>query len=366
MLSALVALTTPTFAQLDTTTFRAEEVQFWNRTDSVRLAGTLMIPNDTKRKRFPAAVVISGSGPEDRDGVSPAFKNGPKSYKALAEYLSARGFAVLRYDDRGVGQSTAGKNPSQATSEEVAKDARAALDFLKTHPAVDARKIGLIGHSEGGTVAPRLASQPGYVAFIVSLAGTGVDGGEVMIRQNRLVLRSQGFDSAAVETYVREFYAPWVRQVQADNDTASLRRTVQVGLAKLKVSFDAGMLTKFGFTPQAEKRAVAQLVAYGHLPWMRDFMTHDPAPDWEKTRCPVLALNGDRDVQVAADQNLPAIAAALKRGGNRSFRTEKLPGLNHLFQQAKTGTVMEYFTLKQDFAPEALVLIADWLNQTVR
>lgn len=363
---ALLAPAVSAVAQTDTTTFRAEEVAFWNQTDSVKLAGTLTIPNDPTQKRFPAAVVISGSGPEDRDGVSPALKNGPKTYKALAEYLSARGFAVLRYDDRGTGASTLGKNPAQATGENFARDARAALDFLKTHPAIDNRRVGIVGHSEGATLAPRLASRSGDVAFVVALAGTGVDGGEVMIRQNRLVLRSQGFDSTHVETYVREFYTPWVRQVQTANDTASLRRSVQAGLARLKATFDAETLKKFGFvSPAVEKQVVAQLVAIGHLPWMREFMTHDPAPDWQATRCPVLTLNGSRDVQVDADQNLPAIAAALKRGGNRKFQTEKVPGLNHLFQQAKTGAVMEYFTLKQHFAPDALKLIAGWLRQTV-
>ena len=364
---ALLALITPAFAQTDTTSFRSEEVSFWNLSDSVRLAGTLTIPNDPGRKRFPAAIVISGSGPENRDGVSPALKNGPKTYKALAEYLSARGFAVLRYDDRGTGASTLGKKPAQVTGEDFARDARAALDYLKTHSVIDPRRVGIIGHSEGGTLAPRLASRSDDVAFVVALAGTGVDGGEVMIRQNRLVLRNQGFDSTHVETYVREFYAPWVRQVQTANDTASLRRTVRAGLERLRTAFDAETLKKFGFiSVAAEKQVVAQLTAIGHLPWMRDFMTHDPASDWRATRCPVLALNGSRDVQVDADQNLTAIAAALNRGGNRTARMEKLPGLNHLFQRARTGSVMEYVTLKQDFDPEALKIIADWLNQTVR
>lgn len=366
-LSAFLALTTPALAQTDTTTFRNEEVSFWNQPDSVKLAGTLTIPNDPKRKRFPAAIVISGSGAQNRDGVSPAFKTGPKTYQALAEYLSARGFAVLRYDDQGAGASTLGKNPAQATGENFARDARAALDFLKNHPAIDPRRVGIVGHSEGGTLAPRLARRSVDVAFVVALAGTGVDGGGVMIRQNGLVLRAQGFDSTAVETYLREFYAPWVRQVQTANDTASLRRVVRAGLERLKSAFDAETLRKFGFvSAAAEKQTVAQLAAIGHLPWMRDFLTHDPAPDWQGTRCPVLALNGSRDVQVDADQNLTAIAAALKRGGNRTFRTEKLPGLNHLFQRAKTGTVAEYFTLKQDFDPEALRLLADWLRRTVR
>lgn len=362
----LLTLALPAVAQTDTTTFRTEEVTFWNQPDSVKLSGTLTMPNDPTRKRFPAAIVLSGSGAQNRDGVSPALKNGPKTYKALAEYLSARGFAVLRYDDRGAGASTLGKNPAQATGENFARDARAALNFLKNHVAIDAQRVGIIGHSEGGTLAPRLARQSDDVAFVVALAGTGVNGGEVMIRQNQLILRGQGFDSTSVETYLREFYTPWVRQVQLANDTASLRRTVLAGLNRLKTALDEGILKKFGFTPVAEKQIVAQLVAIGHLPWMRDFMTHDPAPDWQGTRCPVLALNGSRDVQVDADQNLPAIAAALKRGGNRKFRTEKLPGLNHLFQRTKTGSILEYTTLKQDFDPEALRLITDWLRQTLR
>ena len=365
-LSALLALTTPVLAQTDTTTFRAEEVSFANSVDSVKLVGTMTIPNDPKRKRFPAAIVISGSGPQNRDGVSPALKNGPKTYKALAEYLSARGIAVLRYDDRGTGSSTLGKNPALVKGENFARDARAALDFLKNHPDIDPRRVGIIGHSEGGALAPRLASQSNDVAFVVALAGTGVNGGEVMIRQNQLILRGQGFDSTSVETYLREFYTPWVRQVQTANDTASLRKTVRAGFARLKSAFDEETLKKYGFTGAGEKQTIAQLTAIGHLPWMRDFMIHDPATDWQGTRCPVLALNGSRDVQVDADLNLTAIAAALKRGGNRKFQTEKITGLNHLFQRTKTGSVMEYMTLKQDFDSEALKIIAYWLRQTVR
>jgi pimeloyl-ACP methyl ester carboxylesterase len=367
LLGLSVATTPGAFAQTDTTTFRSEDVTYWNTADSVKLAGTLTIPNYPTRKRFPAMVIVSGSGPEDRDGVSAVVRRGPKVYKALAEYLSARGFAVLRFDDRGVGGSTAGKKPvNQTTTEDVARDGAAGVAFLRTQSVVSPEKVGLAGHSEGSDAAAMVAAADPRVAFVVSLAGAGVPGGRLMVQQNRDVLRSQRFDSTLTEAYTTAFYQPWIEQIARNNDTASLRRVVREGFLRLRTRLDSASLVKLGVVAGREKAAIEQLTAMGSLPWMRYFVTHDPATDWQRVRCPVLALNGTLDVQVNADQNLAAIESALRKGGNRSVKTVKMPGLNHLFQHAKTGTIAEYFTLKDDFAPEALRLIADWLRQTVR
>ncbi len=363
-------LTLPTLAQRpptpDTTTFRAEEVSYWNETDSVKLAGTLTIPNDPTRKQFPALVIISGSGPEDRDGISPAIKTGPKVYKALAEYLSARGFAVLRFDDRGVGGSTAGKKPEKVTTKNTALDGLAGVRFLRTYPTIDTRRVGVAGHSEGGGAAAMVAADDHEVAFVLSLAGAGVDGGKVLIQQNYDLMRSFKFDSTLTETYVKTLYTPWIEQIKKSNDSAAMRKTVQASIHLLETKLTVQELKQLRLDSSNRKSVISQLVTTANLEWIRYFITHDPATDWQRVKCPVLALNGSRDVQVNPQQNLTAIELAVKKGGNLNVKTEQLPGLNHMFQRAKSGTIAEYFTLKEDFAPEALQLIADWLRQTVR
>ncbi len=368
LVSLLLAL--PMLAQKpnpsDTTSFRAEEVCYWNHTDSVKLTGTLTIPNDPTRKRFPALVIISGSGPEDRDGISPAIKTGPRVYKALAEYLSARGFAVLRFDDRGVGGSSAGKNAEKVTTKNTALDGLAGVIFLRAHPAIDSRRVGVAGHSEGGDAAAMVAADDREVAFVLSLAGAGVDGGKVLIQQNYDLMRSFKFDSTLTDTYVQTLYTPWIEQIREGSDTAVMRKTIRASIQQLETKLTVQELKQLRLDSINRKSVISQLVTIANLEWIRYFITHDPATDWQRVKCPVLALNGSRDVQVNPQQNLTAIEVAVKKGGNLNVKTEQLSGLNHMFQRAKDGTVAEYFTLKEDFAPEALQLIANWLKESIR
>ena len=361
----LLFLATSTLApaQTDTTTFRAEEVSYQNAADSVKLAGTLTIPVQPGVKRFPVALLITGSGPEDRDET--IF--GHKPFKVIAEYLSARGFAVLRVDDRGVGQSSAGRNPKGATSANFAGDVRAGIAYLKTRPDVDARRIGLIGHSEGGMIAPMVAAAaPEDVAFIVSLAGTGVPGGVILKTQQRANLRTTLNDSLLIERYFAAWLDPFVDALAQTSDSARLRNTIREGFAKLHSTLNEADARRLGVTPQMSAFYARQFERGFNSEWMRYFVAHDPATDWRRVKCPVLALNGMKDVQVDVELNLSAIETALKSGGNRRYKIARLPGHNHLFQHAQTGSGAEYARLKEDFSHETLDRIADWLRQTVR
>jgi hypothetical protein len=345
-------------------TIRAEDVSYWNVADSVQFHGTLTLP--AEGTRFPAVVLISGSGPQDRDGRMPSLPKAPLIYKTLAEYLTQRGIAVLRVDDRGFGKSTLGKNPAQATAENLALDAAAGLAYLKTRSEIDRRQRGLIGHSEGGFVAALLASRSREVAFVVSLAGPGESGGDVSIKQNRQVLRQAGIDSTSTEAFIREFHEPVIRAIQVGQDTAQLRGTILTGIRALRARVAEPQLQRLGFRPGIEPLVVKQYLALATTPGLRFFITVPPTRYWERVRRPVLALNGSLDQQVEAKVNLRMIEGAPRKGGNRRVRVEELLGLNHLFQVAQTGALSEYQTLGTDFDSSALERIADWIRETTR
>jgi len=344
----------------DTTTFRAEEVSYWNYTDSVKLAGTLTIPNHPRQQQFPAALLITGSGAQDRDETI----LGHKPFKVIAEYLSARGFAVLRVDDRGTGQSSAGRNPKEATSANFAGDVAAGLAFLKSRPEIELGRVGLIGHSEGGMIAPMLAVRfPRDVAFIVSLAGTGVSGGTILKTQLRAGAVAGGVDSVLIDKNYAAWLDPLLDESLVTQDTARLRAVAQRGFNALRLQLTDAERKKLGQTPQLEKYLSNVYVKMVTSPWMRYFIAHDPAENWRLVTCQVLALNGTLDRQVDAELNLKGIGEALKAGGNTRYRLLRLPGQNHLFQHAKTGAGSEYASLKEDFSTEALEAMGAWLAQ---
>lgn len=359
-LSGLV-LTLPALAQTcDTTTFRAEEVSYWNPADSVKLVGTLTIPNQATKHRFPAALLITGSGAQDRDETI----LGHKPFKVIAEYLSARGFAVLRVDDRGTGQSSMGRHPKEVTSVHFAGDVSAGIAFLKTRPDIAPDRIGLIGHSEGGLIAPLVAVRsPSDVAFIVSLAGTGVSGGTILKMQLRAGAVAGGADSTLIDKNYAAWLDPLLDESLVSQDTARLRAVAQQGFDALRLQLTEAERKKLGQTPQMEKYLSNLYVKMVTSPWMRYFIAHDPAENWRRVTCPVLALNGTLDRQVDAELNLQGIERALKAGGNTRYQLRRLPGQNHLFQHAKTGAGSEYGALKEDFSTEALEAMGAWLAQ---
>lgn len=313
----------------------------------VRLAATLTTPKT--EGPHPAVVLISGSGPQDRD----ESLLGHKPFLVLADAMTRRGIAVLRFDDRGTAKSTG--DHESATSADFAKDAHAGLLYLLSRKDIDAKKIGLMGHSEGALIAPMVAATaPKAVAFVVMLAGPGVAGEEIIVLQSRLMGKAAGATEAELEfgdaTNRRIFAA-----LREEGDASTTRERLHELLAEAFESMPEQARAQVG----TKKAFVAQRLERLTTPWFRYFLAHDPAPVLQKLRCPVLALNGQRDLQVAPDQNLPAIRKAL--AANQDTTVLELPGLNHLFQNCKTGAVSEYAEIEETFDPATLARIGDWI-----
>ena len=322
--------------------YRAEEVSFVNPTaPSVTLAGTLTIP--AGRGPFPAAVLISGSGPQDRDEA--LF--GHRPFAVLADYLSKRGIAVLRYDDRGFAKSTG--DHSAATSVDFATDANAAVRFLLTRADIDHKAIGFVGHSEGGMIGPIAAVDNRDVAYLVLLAGPGTNTDQLLLSQRRLIGVSQGVPPAFLaksEPVMRDVF----HAVRIATDSGA-------AVAGVRAVLTDDRLEAMGAGSAQREMIVAQLTA----PWMRYFLKYEPSAFLPRLRVPVLALNGSLDQQVPATENLAGMRALL--AGNPAATVRELPGLNHLFQTATTGAVSEYEDIAETFAPSAMNVVAEWIRQ---
>jgi hypothetical protein len=316
--------------------YREEEVTYANKAAGITLAATLTVPRG--KGPFPAVLLIVGSGPHDRD----ESLMGHKPFLVLSDYLTRKGIVVLRADKRGVGKSTG--DYANATMTDFATDAEAGVAYLKTRSEVDSRKIGLIGHSEGGIIAPMAAVAGPDVAFIVLMAGSGVPGDQIIVEQLRLIEEAGGGSKE-----------------KADKDAASEREVLAlVEKEKDIATLDKQLREKFvaAGMPETQIRASIKAVT---TPWFRDFLAYDPATALRKVACPVLVLNGEKDLQVPPAQNLPAIRKALEEASNKHFEIDELPGLNHLFQTAKTGAPNEYAEIEETISPVALDKIASWI-----
>lgn len=314
--------------------YRAEEVSYLNPASGLKLAGTLTLPQG--EGPFPVAVLITGSGSQDRDET--LFEHKP--FLVLADALTRKGVAVLRVDDRGVGGSEPGKLVA-ATSLDFATDVAAGVAFLRGRKDIDPARVGLIGHSEGGLIAPIVAARDPGIAFVVLLAGTGVPGSEVMKTQSRDIALAGGAPAAQAEEQA---------QLIADANAVALSEP-DLGKVRPRV---VALLRERGAAP-ATAEVQGRLLS---LPWYRTFLALAPADHLSKVRVPVLAVNGEKDTQVSASQNLPAIKAAL--AGNNDVTILSLPGLNHLLQTAGTGAPSEYMQIEETIAPTALAAIVDW------
>jgi pimeloyl-ACP methyl ester carboxylesterase len=332
--------------------YLTEDVSIRNEKAGITLAGTLTLPE--KGKKFPAVVLITGSGPQNRDEEL----MGHKPFLLLADYLTRHGIAVLRCDDRGVGKSE-GKF-STATSFDFATDAEAALNFLKTRPEADTSKLGLIGHSEGGLIAPVIASRNKDVDFIVLMAGTGVTGEKILITQTMAIQKADSSDEDAklhAQMINRKIYEIVKKNPDNENAAEAIRKLIQKE-NKAEV--------KKGSNDTLSATATEQSIKTVTSPWFRTFLTLDPQEYLRKVHCYVLAINGDLDQQVDSEINLPAIEQALIFGGNSKYTIEEIHGVNHLFQTAKTGSPTEYGTIEETIQPKVLELIASWILQTVK
>lgn len=319
--------------------YREEDVTIDTR-HGVRLSGTLTIPTGTAP--FPAVVLISGSGPQNRD----ESLMGHRPFLVLADHLTRRGIAVLRTDDRGTGRSTG--TFAGATSLDFARDAEASFAFLRGRPEVDARRVGFVGHSEGGLIAPIIAARNRNVAFIVLLAGPGVPGDQILLAQTELIARASGTNPDMVAKN-NERLRDLLSLVRSSADRGTLETQIRSRLSDLPAQ-------------QVESQVKAMTD-----PWMRAFVTYDPAPTLGQVTCPVLALFGEKDLQVPAEMNMAAIRSALTAAGNRNVEAAILPGLNHLFQSARTGAPSEYGEIEETMSPAALTHVATWvLRQSER
>lgn len=309
----------------------------------VQLAGTLSIPHGAGP--FPAVVLVHGSGPLDRDEV--VFDH--KLFLVLADHLNRRGIAVLRYDKRGIGASTG--NYKTATTLDFASDAQAALGWLRSQPGIDPARIGILGHSEGGLIAPLVATREPALRFVVMLAGPGVRGDALMVEQLALAEQAADMDAATVARD-RLFYAGLFGAAAsaANPAAASVNVAAFMEAAAAKGAIPAGM-----------DSAKAQQFA---SPWFHDFLRHDPIPVLRQVRQPILVLNGELDRQVPAELDLAPIRAAL--AGNQGAHIAALPKLNHLLQTASTGAASEYPTIAETMAPAALEAISGWMTATLK
>lgn len=330
--------------------YNEEEVKFRNEKAGITLAGTLTFPKDNNK--FPAVVLISGSGPQNRDEEIA----GHKPFLIIADFLSRNGIAVLRFDDRGVSHSEG--DFSTADSYDFKDDALSAVNYLITRNEIDKNKIGLIGHSEGGMIAPLAAIENENVSFIILLAGIGVTGEEILIEQTEEILKAGGASDDYIQKIItlnKYFYS--VVKEEPENQTAKEK------LLNVFKFFKENLPEEETNSPIYDEKNFAGQFDVLTSKWFRNLLTFDPRPHLEKVTVPVLALFAEKDLQVTPKQNLHEVENALKRGGNKNYKVLELKGLNHLFQTANTGHLSEYGTIEETFSPTALEIILNWMDE---
>jgi len=332
--------------------YEEEEVRYPNPEAGIHLAGTLTLPPGPGP--FPAVALITGSGAQDRDETI----MGHKPFWVLADHLTRHGIAVLRSDDRGVGESEG--DFSAATSADFAGDAAAAVAYLRERPEIDPHRIGLVGHSEGGIIAPMVAVERGGVAFTVLLAGTALPGDEILLLQGEAIARAMGQDEDAIRGS-RELQVATFQVIREEEDPEVRSRRAGEILRDHLAGMTPEEREALGIPAEAEDQWIEAQGAVAASPWFRYFLTYDPRDHLRRLEVPVLALFGELDLQVPANENMSAMEEALREAGNPDVTLLELPGLNHLFQTAETGSPTEYARIEETFAPAALDAVSSWI-----
>lgn len=336
--------------------YEEEEVSYMNIVARVKLAGTLTIPEG--EGPFPAVLLITGSGSQDRDETI----MGHKPFKVIADYLTRQGIAVLRVDDRGIGGSTG--NPLIPTTADLAEDVVSGVEFLKGRPEINSKMIGLIGHSEGGIIAPIVAAHSDDLAFIVLMAGPGIPGDEIIMYQAEVIAKAEGIegDELKKNLLLQRDLLDIVIEVEDDKKAAGeIRSILESMYAEMSEADKEILISVYGGIENYIEQTTEQLL----LPWYRHFITYDPSPVLAEVRCPVLAINGSKDLQVEAGTNLLAIEEAFKKTGKKNYEIKEFPDMNHLFQHCETGHPAEYGQIKETISPDVLEYIAKWIRKEI-
>lgn len=333
--------------------YYVENITFQNKKDNITLGGTLTLPS--KDGKFPVVVLISGSGAQNRDSEL----LGHKPFLLIADYLTKKGIGVLRFDDRGVGESGGDRNTS--TIKDFATDVSAAVEYLKTRKEINLKKIGLIGHSEGGVIAPMVAAGTKDISYIVLLAGTGIPGDELLMQQTYLVGKASGMNEEELKQAADENAKVYnIIKTEKNPDIVKQKLT-----AIVQESFDKLPADQ---KPSQEEinSVISQQVGMVTSPWFHHFITYDPTLILKDVKCPVLVLNGEKDVQVPSKANTQAIKNALEKAGNKKVTVVEFPNMNHLFQECTTCSIDEYEKIEQTFSPIVLKQMADWIAIQVK
>jgi uncharacterized protein len=320
--------------------YKEEGVAFAAGSGNATLAGTLTLPPG--EGPFPAAVLVGGSGPNDRDETIA----GHKPFLVLSDFLTRKGLVVLRYDKRGIAQSTG--SYADATMDDFTQDLQAAVTYLKSRKEVDAKRLGIVGHSEGGILASEVATRGNDVRWLALLATPATTGEKTLLRQSELVARTGGLAEQQIARSL-EFDRKAYAAVREEKDAAALQKKLETLVEQSGLG--AAM-------PPAALQAQIHLMG---SPWFREFLDYDPQPVLEKLKCPVLALSGDRDVQVDSQDNVPLLRAAYEKSGNKDFTVVEIEGVNHLFQKAQSGSPALYGAIEETIAPEVLTAVGNWL-----
>ena len=322
----------------------------------INLSGELTLPSE--KGLFPGIVLFSGSGPQDRNGSTKSIP-GYRPFAVIAEHLAEKGYAVLRYDDRGVGESTG--DYMSAVEDDFISDAESAVRFLLSQKEIDSRNVGVLGHSEGALIAAQVASQIPEVAFVISLAGGAVDGKSLLLQQARREAEAEGMSSEEVDRILDE--QSRIFDLVSAKDWRQLTEVVAQSILNRLESLPSEKTARLGDLKKfAQKRAEQSVSTFKH-PRYQYLLNHNFAADWEKVSVPVLALFGGLDVQCDAGQNMAAMQRIFAESGNADLTIELIPEANHLFLKVETGGMREYTSLSKDFAPGFLDLISDWLNK---
>jgi len=321
--------------------YKEEEITFTNMIDGTRLAGTLTIPDG--KPPFPAVILISGSGAQDRD----ESEFGHKPFLVIADHLSRNGVAVLRYDDRGVGGSSG--DHLNATSDVNSEDVIYAAEILKSRKDINKRKIGLIGHSEGGLIASIVANRYSQIAFIILLGAPGQSIDEILYQQNEMIRKAEGASESVIRQYnsIQKQIFTIIKEEPDDS----------LATEKLRSVYTAN---RYQLLSQEQKKIIDERINDLLTSYFRDIIKCDPSPFLQKVKCPVLAITGEKDLQASPKENLAAMEEALKSGENKHYKLIELPGINHMMQTCKKGTISEYSEIEETISPLVLNTISEW------